>query len=122
MSKNIDVDGYPDDNTIPETVTEDRSNLYKILEGMLENPDENGIYPTTKALNKLERLIREIRLETVGWVWAEVCVQLDNNQDPRKYDISLLIEKVNKELNPLWKYEKLKKEQSTKPRVSGKEV
>lgn len=91
---------------IPEIVTQDRSNVHKIIEEMLENPDTHGIYPTTIAFNKLELLLNKVRLEAVGWTWAEACVQLDKGDDPRQYEQPLLIPRVMEDLNPSWKYNK----------------
>ena len=97
-------------NAIPEVITQDRSNVHKIIEEMLENPDGCGIYPTGQAYDKLEQLLKEVRIEAVGWTWAEAYIQLDNHQDSREYNMDLLIEKVNKDLNPLYKPDNENKE------------
>lgn len=102
MSKNIDVKSYEKDDSVPAIVTQDRSNISiiisEMLDSMLNSPDSNGIYLTTIAYNKLERLIREVRLETVGWTWEEACLQADDNQDIRKHNMNWLIEKMCKRL------------------------
>lgn len=94
-----------DENAIPEVVTQDRSNVHKIIEEMLDNPDENGIYQTTRAFNKLEELLNTVRLEAVGWTWATACLVVDDGLDIRKYSQSKLIEQVTKDLNPPWVYD-----------------
>lgn len=87
--------------TIPPTVSRDRSNIYKIIEWMLFNPDEHGKYPTTETLDRLEQLIATIRFEAVGWAWAEACIRLDKGQDLRRSTIGELIDRAKIDLNPL---------------------
>ena len=45
-------------------MNKNRAVICEIISEMLDNPDENGIYPTTIAYNKLEDLVKEARLET----------------------------------------------------------
>lgn len=90
------MDNFDD---VPDVVTKDRSNIHKIIEEMLESPDENGIYSTTRAFNKLEKLMESIRLEAVVWAWASIAVPLDEAG-------KLLVNKAQEELNPPWKSKK----------------
>lgn len=85
----------------PPTVSRDRSNIYKIIEWMLFNPDEHGKYPTTETLDKLEQLIATVRFEAVGWAWAEACIRLDNGEELRRSLIGKLVDEAKKDLNPL---------------------
>jgi len=85
---------------IPEVVTKDRHDIHKIIEYMLENPDEHGIYPTTLTYNKLEALLQRVRMEACGWTWSVACIELDNDRDPRQYEEGKLIEKIEQDLNP----------------------
>ena len=102
MLSKINVDGYPDDGSVPDTVMQDRSNVHKIIEQMLENPDKHGIYPTTMAYNKLEKLLREVRTEAVDWAWEEACTDVEMDCDILKRDKKMLYTKANKELNSSW--------------------
>jgi len=86
----------------PDVVTEDRAAICKIIDWMLD-ADKHGIYPTTEAYNKFEELLQKVRMEAVGWAWAEACVQLDTGKDPRKFDQSILVDRAPKELNLPWK-------------------
>ena len=47
----------------PEVITQDRSDICAIVSEMLDNPDEHGIYRTTRAYNKLEALIQAARVQ-----------------------------------------------------------
>lgn len=87
-------------SNIPEVITEDRLNIHRIIEYMLENADENGIYPTGRTYDELEKLVQTARIEAVGWTWAEICTYLDAGEDPRKCDRGILIDRAPKELNP----------------------
>ena len=42
---------------------------------------------------------KSILIQAVGWAWAEACMQLDNGEDPRTYDIAKLIERVQKDFS-----------------------
>ena len=78
---------------IPDIVTQDRSDICDIISEMLDNPDKHGIYQTTIAYNKLEDLMRDIRKETIEWLFNEIC----------EFNFSDVIEKSQAELNPEWK-------------------
>lgn len=78
---------------------EDRATICEIISEMLDNPDENEIYPTTKSYDRLEEYVKSVRTQAVGWAWAEACTQLDNGNDPREYDQSNLIDRSENELN-----------------------
>ena len=65
---------------------------------MLDNPDEHEIYPTTQAYNELEELLKKVRLQAIGWTWAEACCQLDDGKDPRKYEVPELLPRAERDL------------------------
>jgi len=44
----------------------DRTMICNIISEMLDNPDENGIYSTTKAYDALEKYIEGVRAEAIG--------------------------------------------------------
>ena len=35
----------------------------------------------------------------IGWVWTKVCLMLDDNQDPREYEIPKLLEDFDRDFN-----------------------
>ena len=49
---------------------------------------------------KLVELLGSVRVETVGWAWAEACQQYDSGRDPRIQPIPELAEKADADLNP----------------------
>lgn len=61
----------------------DREVIYNVISKMLDNPDCNGIYPTSEAYSELEAYIRGVRAETIGYMYSKACVMLDNNEDIR---------------------------------------
>ena len=83
---------------ISVVVTQDRSDICEIISKMLDNPDEHEIYPTTQAYNELEELLKKVRLQAIGWTWAEACCQLDDGKDPRKYEVPELLPRAEKDL------------------------
>lgn len=85
-----------------QMIKQDRNEVFEIISEMLDNPDEFGIYPTTKCFQDLEDLLQKVRFQAVGYAWAEACSQLDNGLDPRKYNQGLLLENATKDLNPEW--------------------
>jgi hypothetical protein len=40
-----------------------RAFICKVISEMLDNPDKNGIYPTTKAYDRLEHYINAVEYE-----------------------------------------------------------
>lgn len=44
-------------------MSDDRGRICEIVSRMLDNPDEHGIYPTTRCYDELEALMRDRRLE-----------------------------------------------------------
>jgi len=40
---------------------DDRKVICDIISEMLDNPDENEIYPTTRCYDKLEKYIKDVR-------------------------------------------------------------
>ncbi len=50
------------------------------------------------TIAKLTRQVAEIRGLTLGWAWAEACIQLDRGDDPRQQEMPLLLERADAEL------------------------
>ncbi len=82
----------------------DRKEICRIISEMLDHPNENGIYPTTKAYDELEKYMEEVRKEvthvtrflSIGWAYGDFCSLMDEGKDPRKEAIPGLIERVEK--------------------------
>ena len=72
----------------------DRKAICKIMSAMLDNPDEHGIYPTSKAYDELESLVMAARIEAIGWTHADACCALDKGKDPRKQEIPEQLERA----------------------------
>jgi len=77
----------------------DRTAICNIIGEMLDNPDEVGIYPTTKACDALETLVNDERVIAIGWTHADACVDLDQGNDPRKKEISSMLDRALVDLN-----------------------
>jgi hypothetical protein len=77
----------------------DRTEICTIISEMLDNPDSIGIYPTTRAYEKLEKYCEGIRAEAIGWTHADNCVDLDNGLDPRKKDCPDMLRRANIDLS-----------------------
>lgn len=75
-------------------MTDNRTEICKIISTMLDNPDEHGIFHTSTAYSELELLVQQKQLEVAGFVWSEACHLLDEGEDPRTHEIPNLIEKV----------------------------
>lgn len=65
----------------------DRNEIYKIVSKMLDNPDKEGIYPTSTAFIELEHYIESVRAEAIGWMHADACTMLDRGDDPRTAEV-----------------------------------
>lgn len=102
MLSKIDVDSYPDNESIPEIITQDRDNAHKIIRQMLDNFNRNRAHFMTIAYNKLERLLEEVRTEAIDWAWEEACTDSEMGCDILKRDKEMLCAKANKELNSSW--------------------
>ena len=76
-----------------------RKKICDLMSEMLDNPDENGIYPTSKFMWFMEQYVLDTRLEAIGWTWAEACVILDSGKDPRKHDEANLLVDAKKDLD-----------------------
>lgn len=59
----------------------DKKKICEIISTMLDNPNKEGIFPTTNAYNNLEEYIEQERLQTLGWMYAYVC---SNSEDIKK--------------------------------------
>ena len=76
----------------------DRTAICKIISDMLDSPDDNGIYPTSTAYNRLEHYIEGVRAEAIGWSHADSCVDLDKGDDPRIKNIPDMLERAKRDL------------------------
>lgn len=76
-----------------------RTKICDFMSEMLDNPDEHGIYPTTKFMSAMEDFCLKLRHEAMGWTWAEACCQLDRGKDPRKHDQGNLIPDAERDLD-----------------------
>jgi hypothetical protein len=76
----------------------DRDKIHEIISTMLDNPDEHGIYPTSKAYHKLEMYVITQRIEALGWCYAYCCNLLDKGADPRQVEVPELIDAFNEQV------------------------
>lgn len=91
-----------ENKNVPEIITQDRSAICEIISEMLDNPNECGVYETSKAYTQLEALVKSARIESVGWMMAEACVSLDKGEDLRQRNVPEIIEGAEKELVLPW--------------------
>ena len=68
-------------DAVPEIITEARSKICDIISEMLDNPDESGIYRTTRAYNKLEAFVADTH-RTGRLEMARECLELTNRNYP----------------------------------------
>lgn len=78
----------------------DRERVTKILEEMVENARRKGIYQLEECTDQLEKLVGDVRAESIQYTWTEACSQYDRGMDPRNFTIPLLVEKARNDLNP----------------------
>ena len=76
----------------------DRTEIYRIISEMLDNPDKCGIYPTSTAYTKLELYIEGERTKAIGWTHANACSNLDKDNDPRLEEIPEMLDRARKDL------------------------
>lgn len=76
----------------------DRSKICEIISEMLDNPDENGIYPTSTAYTKLEHYIESVRIMAIGYTHSVACTALDKGDDPRTLNVPEILNKALEEL------------------------
>lgn len=84
---------------IPDKITENREKIYKIIDEMLGNPNEHGIYETTKCMNALEELLKSVRVQALGYAWSVACEFIDAGADLRQLDQAEFLETALKQLN-----------------------
>ena len=75
----------------------DRDAICAIISQMLDNPDNNGIYPTSTAFTQLEHYIRRVRMHALGWMHAYCCICLDKDRDPRTEEIPVILEQERRD-------------------------
>ena len=76
----------------------DRTAICQIISGMLDKPDEHGIYPTSTAFTKLEHYVEGVRAEALGFAHGYACNVLDEGKDPRTIEVLELMEKAREAL------------------------
>jgi hypothetical protein len=59
--------------------------------------DIAGLVPLA---GKMVELLGSVRVEAIGWVWSEACSQHAKGLDPRKFEVPLLMDRANADLNP----------------------
>lgn len=72
----------------------DRTAICQIIGGMLDNPDEHGIFSTSTCFTKLEHYIETVRAEALGFAHGYACSILDEGKDPRTIQVPELLEKA----------------------------
>lgn len=79
---------------------DDRRILYTILTRLLDTIE---VYPATpfldRTLAQMDAHCQTVRMQAVGWAWAEACRLLDEGKDPRTTDMATLAQRAPKELN-----------------------
>lgn len=65
---------------------------------MLDNPSENGIYPTSTCYTRLELYIKGVRTEALGYAHTNACVMLDQGNDPRLLEVPKLLQCAKRDL------------------------
>jgi hypothetical protein len=76
------------------SMDKDRTEICRIISEMLDNPGECEIYHTTKAYDELEKYIRSVRVEALGWAYADACTTLDRGQDYREIEVPSIIKRA----------------------------
>ena len=76
-----------------------RTKICDLMSDMLDNPDEDGIYPTSKFMSEMEEFCLELRHEAMGWTWAEACRLLDEGINPRECNQAGLIPNATRDLD-----------------------
>jgi hypothetical protein len=76
----------------------DKSAICKIMSEMFDGVDELGIYPTSIAYEQFELYIEGVRIEAIGWTYADACVALDNGDDPRLYKVPNILARAKVDL------------------------
>lgn len=76
----------------------DRDEIVKIFSEMFEGVNSHGIYPTSTAYAKFEFLLTRVRLEALGYSYAQACVLADRGTDIRLVSVPILISGALKNL------------------------
>ena len=77
----------------------DRTEICKILSEMLDNPDKNGIYPTSTCYTKLEHYIESARTQALGFAHGFICARMDSaNEDPRVMEVPMMLDSARENL------------------------
>jgi hypothetical protein len=76
----------------------DRAAICDIISEMLDSPDENGIYPTGNAYDKLEEYIEGVRAEAIGWTFAGCCRNVEIGADIRRLDVPDILARAKEDL------------------------
>jgi len=76
----------------------DRTKIREIIGGMFLHRDDFGNYPSSVACTNLECYIKEVRIEAIGWAYADACAVLNSGRDPRLQESLDLLERAKKDL------------------------
>jgi hypothetical protein len=79
-------------------IKRDRAKICEIVGGMLDTPDDVGIYNTTECYQKLLDYVNQERILALGWMQAYACVSNDDGIDIREVIISDILDKASKDL------------------------
>ena len=75
----------------------DRERIGKILD---ESIGKDLKIDVAQAHAQLVELLGSVRREAVDWAWTEARSQHAKGLDPRKFEVPLLMDKANADLNP----------------------
>ena len=81
----------------------DRERVTTILHEEIGDPfyiDHGPEGDAGHATDKLTELLGSVRAEAIGWAWTEACSQHDKGLDPKRFEVPLLMDKANADLNP----------------------
>lgn len=54
--------------------------------------------PLQTKIDKLEEAVHSVRVEAIGWAYADACVHLDKGEDYRKVEVPTILDRALKDL------------------------
>jgi hypothetical protein len=73
----------------------------KAVEEILPNMKlKEGTVEGFQCYKDMVELLGSVRAEAIGWTWSEACSQHARGLDPRKFEVPLLMDKADADLNP----------------------
>lgn len=79
-------------------ISNDRKVICRIISEMLDNPDDCGIYPTTKCYDSLEQYINSVRYQSIGWMFEYACQLANEGRDIKKVGVSEIMAEAYNDL------------------------